>query len=77
LHHIDTSDEEELPANASPEEIERARITRQVKKIAELAASKRNQINGKFYDVRIKKHNFRGKKQVVIVFSNISAEKAL
>jgi signal transduction histidine kinase len=42
LHHIDTSDEEELPANASPEEIERARITRQVKKIAELAASTRN-----------------------------------
>jgi len=34
-------------------------------------------INDNYYDARLKRHHFRGKKQTVIVFSNVSAVKQL
>lgn len=37
----------------------------------------RKAINGVFYDVRIKTHYFGGQRQVVFVFTNVSAEKEL
>jgi signal transduction histidine kinase len=34
-------------------------------------------INDNFYDARLKRYSFRGRKQTVIVFSNVSAAKQL
>jgi hypothetical protein len=39
--------------------------------------AERKPINGIFYDVRIKTHYFGGQRQVVFVFTNVSAEKDL
>jgi hypothetical protein len=73
--------EEELKA----QELSRgnARITIEEIKVEEKPApamfneAERKPINGVFYDVRIKTHYFGGQRQVVFVFTNVSAEKDL
>jgi hypothetical protein len=47
------------------------------KDLAEQEQIERKPINGDFYDVRIKTHYFGGQRQVVFVFTNVSAEKEL
>ena len=53
------------------------KIKQMFKDLAEQEQIERKPINGDFYDVRIKTHYFGGQRQVVFVFTNVSAEKEL
>jgi len=45
--------------------------------IAEQKVADKKTINDDYYDARLKNHNFRGRKQTVIIFSNVTAVKQL
>jgi signal transduction histidine kinase len=69
-HCAAADDEDELTSA-------QARVKENFKKLAEQREAERKPINGIFYDVRIKTHFFGGQRQVVLVFTNVSAEKEL
>lgn len=58
-------------------ELDQERENSSFKQMASQHGSERKTINDAIYEVRIKRHFFRGKRQVVIVFQNVSAEKQL
>jgi hypothetical protein len=63
LHNFESDD------GSNKEEAEQERA----KNLIKLQTSERKPINGEYYEARLKKHFFRGKRQAVLVFSNVSA----